>query len=216
MLLFGAVLFSDKNNIFQRYKETYPDQFTEYIRHFTWEFLSKNTQIIYSDVSYDYINGLYIPNENQFKHAIEYPLKHLIPVKISYYTKENEYYISYDVMLDRQTLKISNQYDMSFDGIILLSLPYKNTEKEINNAAEDKQNLTATLIEYFDTEKIWLLKNQNKKLVFNTEMHLNIKEDRELTKEMYEKGIHIVNNGTSNKKLKDITTIGSINKLLLR
>lgn len=235
----GAVLFSDKNNVIKAYSNN------NTLEAISWKFLQEKTQIIFKDVQYDYVNGLYIPDENQYNEAIDNPISYLLPTLISYsknpYTpddnandEEEKYdygYISYDVMIRANSVSIFNQTnaDMAFDGIALLAVPYKIEDIDLMHPLLDNQDLICAVLEYFPDledqgEKIWILHDQNKKLVFNSELHLNIGDDIELINnnpyeygyEGLQEGLHIINNGTSNKTLKNITTYGGTTKLFLR
>ena len=57
----GAVLFSDKNNVIKAYSNN------NALESISWKFLQEKTQIIFKDVQYDYVNGLYIPGESSSK-----------------------------------------------------------------------------------------------------------------------------------------------------
>lgn len=208
----GAVLFSDKDGAIKQNKEK--------LKAFSWELLKYHAQIIFKNVSYTYMDSMYIPDEAQYKNALLNEYSYLLPVNISY---SKDQYISYDVIIDTKTFNIANplNVDMPFDGIAFLALPYKNEITDYSFNSLDKQNLTLSIIEYFDEDKIWILHNQNDKLVFNTEFHFHFDDieplyRNDVYKNDMENGLHFVNNGSSNKVMNKTITLGGTTKLFLR
>lgn len=203
----GAVLFSDYKNKIN----------IEKLNEVTWKYLQENTQIIFPKVTYNYEGGFYIPDEIKFKDAIKNPLNYLIPVKNSYH----KFKMTYDVLVRPNTINIINTQntDLLFDGVAILGVPYKQDKTDLDHPLIDEQSIFVLAVEYFPDEKIKILKNQNKKLVFNIELHISLVDDVELEIEYQNNmnaGLHKVNNGSTNKKLKNISSLGGTTKLLLR
>lgn len=240
----GAVLFSDKNNwVRGKYKrkhvvngEVQPDK--NYLHTITWKKLQANTQVIFKNVQYEYRGGYYVPNETQYNKATTNVLSNLIQVQEAFSTTKNMegdpvHYVSYDVIIKKNTLNLLNleNIDFEFDGLALLGIPYKNEITDIYHPLFDYQDYSIVAISYFPDEKIKVLHNQNNKLSFNVELHLYLNDDKgiELVKwneetQEYEDDeesrdlyhcLHFVNDGTSNKTNENIKSLGGTTKLLI-
>lgn len=231
----GAVLFSDKNNwVRGKYKrkhvvngEVQPDK--NYLHTITWKKLQANTQVIFKNVQYEYRGGYYVPNETQYNKATTNVLSNLIQVQEAFSTTKNMegdpvHYVSYDVIIKKNTLNLLNleNIDFEFDGLALLGIPYKNEITDIYHPLFDYQDYSIVAISYFPDEKIKVLHNQNNKLSFNVELHLYLNDDKgielvkwnEESRDLYH-CLHFVNDGTSNKTNENIKSLGGTTKLLI-
>lgn len=206
----GAVLFSDYKSYFKS-----PDV---KIKKITWDELKEKTQIIFTKITYNYEGGYYIPDEIQFNTALKSPINYMLPAKNSY----DKFKMTYDVLVKPNTVNIINTQntDLLFDGVAILGIPYKQEKIDLGHPLIDNQSIYLLAIEYFPDEKIKILKNQNKKLIFNIELHValaGIIEDLEIEyPNNMNAGLHKVNDGTTNTKLKNVSSLGGITKLLLR
>lgn len=229
----GAVLFSDKDNwVYGRYLRKNLLTQENYLHTITWEQLKKYTQIIYTKVTYDYMERIYTPNEDQYNAVNNSPTDNLLPVQYAYSSMAREIdgavvtenYTSIDVQVRTNSFQLINHQnvDYLFDGIAILAVPYKIEASDLYNPMIDYQNLYILALHYFPGEKLKILHDQNNKLVFNTEIHLFLRDDITVdTTDLYPdngkmcEGLHIVNDGTSNKKLTNIMSLGGTTKLLL-
>lgn len=249
----GAVLFSDKYNwVRSKYirKHVIDEKVQEeksYLNTVTWKTLQANTQVIFKNVQYEYRGGFYVPNETQYNNATTNVISHLIQVQEAFSTTKGEnekggtetlHYVSYDVIIKKNTLNLLNleNIDFEFDGLALIGVPYKNDIVDLNNPIIDSQDFFILSLAYFPDEKIKVLHNQNNKLAFNIELHLHLNEDKgivfvkydeetqeyvELTDEESKENkklyhcLHFVNDGTSNKTNENIKSLGGTTKLLI-
>ena len=242
----GAVLFSDKYNwVNGKYnrkhvkivdgEEVVTDK--SYLNTITWKTLQANTQVIFKNVQYEYKGGYYVPNEEQYNNASKNNISNLIQVQEAFSSTKSEnetlHYISYDVIIKKNTLNLINleNIDYEFDGLALIGVPYKNDIVDLNNPIIDSQDFFILSLAYFPDEKLKVLHNQNNKLAFNIELHLHLNEDTgvilvkydeetqeyivdEESKKLYH-CLHFVNDGTSNKTNENIKSLGGTTKLLI-
>ena len=247
----GAVLFSDKYNwVRGKYnrkhvkivdgEEVVTDK--NYLHTITWKTLQANTQVIFKNVQYEYRGGHYVPDETQYTNASNNVLSHLIQVQEAFSTTKGEnekggtetlHYVSYDVIIKKNTLNLLNleNIDFEFDGLALIGVPYKNEITDLYHPLIDYQDYSIVAISYFPDEKIKVLHNQNKKLAFNVELHLYLNEDKDFelvkwndehteyeddedSRDLYH-CLHFVNDGTSNKTNENIKSLGGTTKLLI-
>lgn len=244
----GAVLFSDKYNwVKSKYTRKHVingvvKEDKSYLNTITWKTLQANTQVIFKNVQYEYRGGYYVPDETQYTNATNNVLSHLIQVQEAFSTTKGEnekggtetlHYVSYDVIIKKNTLNLLNleNIDFEFDGLALIGVPYKNDITDLYHPLIDYQDYSIVAISYFPDEKIKVLHNQNKKLAFNIELHLYLNDDKdfELVKwneetQEYEDDeesrdlyhcLHFVNDGTSNKTNENIKSLGGTTKLLI-
>lgn len=227
----GAVLFSDKDGWVQARYLRNSDTKANYLDTVTWEKLQEKTQIIFTKIPYEYNGFIYTPNEELYNTALQNPLNYLLQVKLAYsniVTEDSEggvvktKYVSYDTMVRTDTLQLINNQnvDFLFDGIAVLAVPYKTEKSDLYHPLINKQDIFILNIEYFPTEKIKVLHNQSRKLVFNTEIHIFLEKDLQVKNgeelKPYNAGIHLVNDGSSNTIHNGVKSLGGITKLLLR
>ena len=242
----GAVLFSDKYNwVNEKYNRKYvkivdgEEVVTDksYLNTITWKTLQTNTQVIFKNVQYEYNGGYYVPNEEQYNNASKNNISNLIQVQEAFSSTKSEnetlHYISYDVIIRKNTLNLLNleNIDYEFDGLALIGVPYKNDIVDLNNTIIDSQDFFILSLAYFPDEKLKVLHNQNNKLAFNIELHLHLNEDKGVVLVKYDEDtqeyivdeeskklyhcLHFVNDGTSNKTNENIKSLGGTTKLLI-
>ena len=197
----GAVLFSDKYNwVNGKYNRKHvkivdgEEVITDktYLNTITWKTLKANTQVIFKNVQYEYMGGYYVPNEEQYNNATQ-NVSNLIPVQEAFSSSKGEnetlHYVSYDVIIKKNTLNLLNleNIDYEFDGLALIGVPFKNDIVDLDNPIIDSQDFFILSLAYFPDEKIKVLHNQNNKLAFNIELHLHLNEDKGIVFVKYDK-----------------------------
>ena len=227
----GAVLFSDKDNWVRSRYTRCSDTKDNLLDTITWAKLQEKTQIVYTKIPYEYNGYIYTPDEELYNKANQNPLNYIIPVKLAYSSivTENDQggtvkknYVSYDTLIRTNTLQLINNQnvDFLFDGIAILAVPYKTEKSDLYHPLINSQDLFLLNIEYFPEEKIKILHNQNNKLISNTEIHIFLEEDKIVTNSNdlreYNVGLHLVNDGTTNKINNGVRCLGGTTKLLLR
>lgn len=218
--LLGAVLFIDNNKFLHNMCQA-QDNYTYSI---TWKELSSKTTIIFTGIEYTYNGVVYPNNQSQYDELINNPqIGNLLPISHSF-VNEND--VSLNVSIKSYTFNIANinNKDLAFDGIAFISEPYIQEYADLDCKLIEDQNKYVSLITYFndtydEDKKIWLLNQQERKLSFNVNHHFHFDEDTVYVGQLYENnlqdGIHIINNGATNKNLNTIYTIGGTTNLLI-
>ena len=205
-----------------------PENAYEPLKKITFNDILKNCTVIFRGVSYDYDSNQFRPNATAYEAATKNPTGKLFPVYYSYNrwkpeedVEEDEpmtqTYISYDAYIQPGMLSVTNVTDdMTFDAIIYFSSPFKPEEQ--NRLYGDPQLPSMFAINYFDDDKVMVVKNQNKRLIMNVEVHFSMTsyEAKKVTVSDYEPfSIHLVNNRVSNTQLKDAKTFSTTDNLLI-
>lgn len=200
----------------------------EPLKKITFNDILKNCTVIFRGVSYDYVSNQFRPNAAVYDKAVANPTNYLFPVYNSYnrYKQDEDVieeepmtqtYISYDAYIQPGMLNVTNVTDdMTFDAIIYFSSPFKPEEQ--NRLYGDPQLPSMFAINYFDDDKLMIVKNQNNRLVMNVEIHFSMAsfDTKKVTTADYNPfSIHLVNNRVTNTQLKDAKTFSTIDNLLI-
>lgn len=201
----------------------------ERLRNVTFQDILKNCTVVFRGVSYDYDSNQFRPNAIAYDKAAANPTNYLFPVYYSYnrYKSDEDVedeeepmektYISYDAYIQPGMLSVTNVTDdMTFDAIIYFSSPFKPEEQ--NRLCGDPQIPSMFAINYFDGDKLMIVKNQNSRLVMNVEIHFSMTsfDAKKVTAADYEPfSIHLVNNRVTNIQLKDAKTFSTTDNLLI-
>lgn len=238
----GAILFSDNNGWVKKYytrKENEDDEnSSNFLHKITYKKLIENTIPIFKSTTYPYTykNNTFI-NSNLSK-ILENPLNSLFDVKCTYKKdnfNSNERYTKYNCEIgikDNFVYNVDNT-KCEFDGIAILAIPYKPQDIHTDLIFENQEPVIFAL-EYFPTDKIYLLPNQEKLLKYNVELQLNLNDeiedlsnvdifysDGETPAHSYTSdycdiaGLHLVNDGSQNTTLSGINTLGGVDKLFI-
>jgi len=200
----------------------------ELLKKITFNDILKNCAVIFRGVSYDYDSNQFRPNATAYEAAVKNPTSKLFPVYYSYnrWKSENDddveepmekTYISYDAYIQPGMLSVTNVTDdMTFDAIIYFASPFKPEKQNLNIG--DPQLPSMFAINYFDDDKLMIVKNQNSRLVMNVEIHFSMTsfDAKKVTTTDYEPfSIHLVNNMVTNTQLKDAKTFSTTDNLLI-
>lgn len=199
----------------------------EPLKKLTFADILKNCTVIFRGVSYDYDSNQFRPNATAYDAAAKNPTSRLFPVYYSYnrWKPENDddeekmtqTYISYDAYIQPGMLSVTNVTDdMTFDAIIYFASPFKPEKQNLNNG--DPQLPSMFAINYFDDDKLMIVKNQNSRLVMNVEIHFSMTsfDAKKVTATDYNPfSIHLVNNRVTNTQLKDAKTFSTTDNLLI-
>lgn len=218
--IIGAVLFIDKNNFLYNMHNSQ----NNYSNVITWYDLVTKTTVLFTNLAYDY-NGVLNPeNQDAYNELAKEPnLNNLIPIHCSY-NSDNDVSINITIKPNTITFKNSNNTDLAIDGIAFISVPYVQEKCDLKCELYEEQDKYVSLITYFADEddndkKIWILNNQDPLLTFNVNIHFHFTEDHIYADSIYQNnlqdGIHIINNGKTNKNLKEINTFGGTTNLLI-
>lgn len=232
----GFVLVRDNKDWLKKYVrgvnptgDLDPKTMREQLSKLTFGDILKHCTVIFRSVSYDYDSNQFRPNEAQYTSAVDHINSHCFPIYFSYNrykpdedVKEDEpmerTYISYDAYIQPGMGSIANVTgDMSFDAIIYFAWPFKPEEQ--NRWYGDPQTAAMFAINYFDDDKVMILKDQNKRLIMNIEIHYYLKkfEASKVTFTEYEPfSLHLVNNKVTNTQLKDANTFSTTDNLLIK
>lgn len=203
------------------------------LRDLTWQDLKDNCRIVFNGVSYSYDNDLHRPDVTQYEAAKKNPGNYLFPVNLSHNYDENaneeeidNTYASYDVILDPKLINVSGVTgDQTFDAVIYFARPYMNEEQDDDLDILDPQTPIVFAIEYFATDKLMILKDQEKNLVMNVKLHVSyrsmeVKSIQKFMPENYNEsgmlqGLHIYNDASTNTISTDAESYGTTNKLFI-
>ena len=215
---------------FVRGMTTNADMNKELLRKVTYQDILNNCTVVFRGVTYDYDSNQFRPNGAAYEQAAKNPSNRLFPVYSSYnrWKPEDEESaedepmkktcISYDAYIQPGMMSVTNvTADMTFDAIIYFASPFKSEKQNLNIG--DPQLPTMFAINYFDNDKVMVVKDQNKRLVMNVEVHfsmtsfdatvVNITDDYEPF------SIHLVNNMETNTQLKDAKTFSTTDNLFI-
>jgi hypothetical protein len=200
----------------------------EKLRNVTYQDILNNCTVVYRGVTYDYDSNQFRPNATAYDKAAANPTSYLFPVYYSYnrYKPDEDVeeeepmektYISYDAYIQPSMLSVTNVTDdMTFDAIIYFASPFNPEEQ--NRLYGDGQTPVMFAINYFDDDKVMVVKNQNSRLIMNVELHFSMTsyEAKKVTAADYEPfSIHLVNNRVTNTQLKDAKTFSTTDNLLI-
>ena len=200
----------------------------ERLRNVTFQDILKNCTVVFRGVTYDYDSNQFRPNATAYDRAVANPTSYLFPVYYSYnrYKSDEDVeekepmektYISYDAYIQPSMLSVTNVTDdMTFDAIIYFASPFKPEKQNLNNG--DPQLPSMFAINYFDDDKVMVVKNQNKQLIMNVEVHFSMTsfDVKKVTATDYDPfSIHLVNNMVTNTQLKDAKTFSTTDNLLI-
>jgi hypothetical protein len=217
MAKIGAVLFSDNHKVIQTAYAK--DEDLKVLERLTFEHMRKYTTLIYKDVRYDLYGDIFTPTSIEAYDNAFNNFNNVLPIQIAYGNDElvddesvtYDKYMSYDMILQINSLNINAATTMNFDGFILLGLTNKSIEQEYQHDLLKPQTFSTIAIVYFPNidEKIQIVSGQPKEIAMNVEIHINMKDPIWLNDLIYYdvnkselpnpmrfiNGLHMVNDG---------------------